>query len=175
MFALRQVIIRNSRSMKRSFVSATNVRSTEVLATPTPEGLDGPANPKLLNLVNEIAKLNLLEVSELSTLLKKTLNLPDAPVVSYGGPGPAAPVVEEEEAAAPQAIQTSFKLKINSYDTTKKIQLIKELKASCGMNLVEAKKFVEATPGILKDDLSRDEAEALKAAVEKAGAVAEVQ
>lgn len=165
----------------RSFVSSTNVRlSAEPLVAPTPDGSEAPPNPKLQKIVSDIAALNLLEVSELSALLKKTLNLPDAPVVAYGAagaaPAAAAPAEEEEEVGAgPAVIQTLFKVKLNSFDESKKIVLIKEMKTQCeGMNLVQAKKFIESAPAIVKEDLSKDEAEALKAALEKVGAVVEV-
>lgn len=187
MQVLRTLVSRRTtyiRQFTRSFVSKTNAQSTavaveatsDVIQPPSIQGSDLPPNPKLLNIVNEIAKLNLLEVSELSGLLKKTLNLPDAPVVSYAAQtGPAAPV-EEEEAAAPQVIQTAFKVKLTSFDETKKIQLIKELKNLMeGMNLVQAKKFIESAPAYVKEDASKDEAEKLKEALEKVGAVIEVQ
>lgn len=185
MHSLRQ-IISNRRAVTqfgnyaRNFVSTTNVRTTaQAITEPVPEGSELPPNPKLQAIVNDIAKLNLLEVSELSTLLKKTLNLPDAPVVSYGvgGGASAAPVAAEEEEAAggPAVIQTLFKVKLNSFDDSKKIVLIKELKNQCeGMNLVQAKKFIESAPAIVKEDLSKEEAEALKAALEKFGAAVEV-
>ncbi|XP_031630215.1 uncharacterized protein LOC116345180 [Contarinia nasturtii] len=163
----------------RNFVSSTNVRlSAEPLVAPVPDGADAPPNPKLQKIVSDIAALNLLEVSELSTLLKKTLNLPDAPVVAYGAAagGPVAQTPEEEEASAgPAVIQTLFKVKLNSFDESKKIVLIKELKSLCeGMNLVQAKKFIEAAPAFVKEDLSKEEAETLKAALEKVGAVVEI-
>lgn len=178
MHLLRQIIFnRRAVSYARRFVSTTNVRSTAVpFAVPAAEGTEIPPNPKLLAIVNDIAQLNLLEVSELSALLKKTLNLPDAPVVAYGASvaGPAAPV-EEDEAAGPVIVQSLFKVKLNSFDDTKKIVLIKELKNQCeGMNLVQAKKFIESAPAIVKEDLSKDDAEALKAVLEKFGASVEV-
>lgn len=61
------------------------------------------ASPKIEKLVTEITHLNLLEVSELSELLKKRLNLPDAPMTPVGGF--AAPSAEEEEAAAPAKVK----------------------------------------------------------------------
>lgn len=59
---------------------------------PVPEGADKPANPKLDTIVNQIATLNLLEVSELSSLLKKKLNIPDTAMMPMGfaGGAPAA-------------------------------------------------------------------------------------
>lgn len=183
MHLLRQVISNHRAAthfgnVARRFVSGTSVRSSAAsLTVPGPDGSDAPPNPKLQAIVNDIAKLNLLEVSDLSALLKKTLNLPDAPVVAFGaGVAPAAaPTEEEEVSAGPVVVQSLFKVKLNSYDEAKKIALIKELKAQCeGMNLVQAKKFIESAPGFVKDGLSKDEAEALKATLEKLGAVVEI-
>lgn len=184
MHLLRQ-IISNRRAVTqfgkytRRFVSTTNARTTaQPLTVPVQDGGEAPPNPKLQAIVKDIAALNLLEVSELSALLKKTLNLPDAPVVAYGAGAPAAqaPAEEEEAASGPAVIQTLFRVKLNSFDESKKIVLIKELKNQCeGMNLVQAKKFIESAPAIVKEDLSKEEAEALKAALEKFGAAVEVQ
>lgn len=175
----RRAVVTQFGKYARGFVSATNVQSnSEPFTIPVPDGAEAPPNPKLLAIVSDIAKLNLLEVSELSALLKKTLNLPDAPVVSYaaGGAPAAAPAEEEAEAAAPSVVQTAFKVKLVSFDESKKIVLIKELKNQCeGMNLVQAKKFIESAPAFVKEDISKDDAEQLKAALEKLGAVIEIQ
>ena len=94
-----------------------------------------------------------------------------------GGPSPAtAPVEEEVEEVAPVAVQTSFTLKLNSFAADKKVALIKEIKANVeGMNLVQAKKFVESAPAVVKADLAKDEAEKLKAALEGAGATCVIE
>lgn len=94
-----------------------------------------------------------------------------------GGPSPAAaPVEEEVEEVAPVAVQTSFTLKLNSFAADKKVALIKEIKANVeGMNLVQAKKFVESAPAVVKADLAKDEAEKLKAALEGAGAACVIE
>lgn len=69
------------------------------LQVPQPEGEAKKFSPKIENLVNEITKLNLIEVGELSDLLKKRLNLPDAPLMPVGGfplvPAAAAAEVSE--------------------------------------------------------------------------------
>lgn len=77
------------------------------LFVPVPEGVDKPVSPKIEKIVSEITNLNLLEVSELSQVLKKRLNLPDAPVMPVGGFMAAAPAQDEEE-AAPKTVKTSF-------------------------------------------------------------------
>lgn len=55
------------------------------LTIPVPEGVDKPVSPKIDKIAQEITSLNLIEVAELSDLLKKRLNLPDAPVMPVGG------------------------------------------------------------------------------------------
>lgn len=78
------------------------------LSIPVPEGVDKPISPKIEKIVSEITNLNLLEVSELSQVLKKRLNLPDAPVMPMGGFAMAAPAAQDEEEATPKAVKTSF-------------------------------------------------------------------
>lgn len=64
------------------------------LQVPQSEGEAKKFSPKIENLVNEITKLNLIEVGELSDLLKKRLNLPDAPLMPIGG-FPSVPAAVE--------------------------------------------------------------------------------
>uniref|UniRef100_A0A182J6D6 Uncharacterized protein n=1 Tax=Anopheles atroparvus TaxID=41427 RepID=A0A182J6D6_ANOAO len=159
--------------------AATVSSGAEKLTIPVPEGTEKPADPKLLSIVDNIAKLNLLEVSELSTLLKRKLNLPDTAMMpagfgAFAGAAPAAAVDEEE--AAPKVVKTTFKVKLVKFDEKQKVALIKEVKNLLeGMNLVQAKKFVESAPTVVKEDVSKEEAEKLKEAFTKVGAVIEVE
>lgn len=83
---------------------------------------------------------------------------------------------EDEEEAAPTKVQTAFKVKLMKFDDKQKVALIKEVKNLFeGMNLVQAKKFVESTPTIVKEDVGKEEAEKLKAALEKIGATIEIE
>ena len=95
---------------------------------------------------------------------------------SFSG-GPATPAAkEEEEEEAPAAIQTSFTLKLEAFAADKKVALIKEIKNNVeGMNLVQAKKFVESAPAVVKTDLSKDEAEALKSTLETVGGTCKIE
>ncbi len=185
MQSIRLAFVRNSRNV-RSFMkcasvnnlAATQSQGVEKLTIPVPEGTDKPANPKLMKIVTDISQLNLLEVSELSGLLKKTLNLPDAPMMpafAMGGvPGKAAN--EDDEEAAPKKVQTAFKVKLMKFDDKQKVALIKEIKNLLeGMNLVQAKKFVESAPTIVKEDIPKEEADKLKEALSKVGAVIEIE
>ena len=96
-----------------------------------------------------------------------------------GGMMPAAPAAaptEEEDSEPAIAVQTSFTIKLEKYDETKKVALIKELKNQMeGMNLVQAKKFVESCPAVVKGDIAKDEAEKLKVALEAAGATCAIE
>ncbi|XP_065074321.1 uncharacterized protein mRpL12 [Ochlerotatus camptorhynchus] len=176
-----------SRNSFRRISTAINVRNAEAalasvadkLTIPVPEGADKPVNPKLISIVDSIATLNLLEVSELSGLLKKKLNLPDAAMMPAGfGAGFAAPAAApaDEEEAAPKVVKTTFKVKLVKFDDKQKVALIKEVKNLLeGMNLVQAKKFVESAPTMVKEDIPKEEAEKLKEAFTKVGAVIEIE
>lgn len=189
MHSLRHVLSRSgacSATVRRALIrqqstaspTAASAAAPAVLPIPTPDGSATPASPKLTKLVGEIAQLNLLEVSELSTLLKRTLNLPDAPVMPAGFAGLAAPraAADDDEEAAPKKVQTAFKVKLMKFDDKQKVALIKEIKNLLeGMNLVQAKKFVESAPTVVKEDLPKDEADKLKEALQKVGAVVEIE
>lgn len=75
-----------------SYCQTEAAAAVEKMTIPVPEGMDKPVSPKIDKLVTDISALNLLEVAELSEVLKKRLNLPDAPVMPVGGF--AAPKVE---------------------------------------------------------------------------------
>lgn len=174
--AVRHIVRRPQSS---AAAAATHTATVVPLPVPSPDGTTAPASPKLTKLVGEIAQLNLLEVSELSALLKRTLNLPDAPVMPAGfaaGFAPARGAADDDEEAAPKKVQTAFKVKLMKFDDKQKVALIKEIKNLLeGMNLVQAKKFVESAPTIVKEELPKDEAEKLKEALQKVGAVIEIE
>ncbi|XP_043286012.1 39S ribosomal protein L12, mitochondrial [Venturia canescens] len=146
----------------------------EKLSIPVPEGVDKPVSPKIDKLANDISSLNLIEVAELSDLLKKRLNLPDAPVMPMGGFVAAKPQDADED-AAPQIVKTSFTVKLVKFDEKQKVALIKEIKNLIpGTNLVQAKKFVESVPVVVKSDIPKDESEQLKEAITKVGGEVEI-
>ncbi|BET02802.1 ribosomal protein [Nesidiocoris tenuis] len=156
------------RSAARPLSSSAKTRQIEPLTVPSADGAPQQYSVKIEKLVEEISKMTLLEVSELSTALKTRLNLPDAPVMMGGFAPAAAPKDEEEE--APKAVQTSFTVKLMKFDEKQKVALIKECKALLDdMNLVQAKKFVESAPVVVKADIGKDEAEKLKEALSKVG------
>jgi len=134
--------------------------------------------PHLTSIVDQISQLTLMEVSELNELLKIRLNIADtAPMMPMGGmPMMAAPTVaEEEEEPEEVVVQTEFKVTLKSFDAKSKIKLIKEIKNLMPeLNLVQAKKFVEEVPQVLKESVSREDADALEAALKAVDAVVEI-
>jgi large subunit ribosomal protein L7/L12 len=145
-------------------------------AMPLPS-LEKVYSEKITKIVDDISTLNLLEVADLNALLKARLNISDAPVMMAGAASaPVAKVEEEEEAAAPVAVQTSFTVKLTKFDPAKKVAIIKEIKSLVeGMNLVQAKKFVESAPAVVRADVAKDEAEKVKEALIAVGGECEIE
>ncbi|KAI4497823.1 hypothetical protein M0802_007149 [Mischocyttarus mexicanus] len=149
-----------------------STRPTENLTIPVPEGEDKPVSPKLDQIAKDITNLNLIEVMELSNLLKKRLNLPDAPVMPIGGFA-AAPRQDEDD--VPKQVKSSFTVKLLRFDEKQKVPLIKEIKNLLpNTNLVQAKKFIESVPVVVMADISKDEADKLKETISKVGGEVEI-
>ena len=83
-----------------------------------------------------------------------------------GGAAAPAAAAEEEKPAE----KTDFSIKIDKVDAAAKAKVIREVKNLAGLNLVEAKKFVESVPKVLKESVPKEEAEKLKKALEAVGA-----
>ena len=139
-------------------------------------------------------------MADLNTALKQRLNISE---VSYAAPAAAAaaPVAaaaveepaEEEPEPEVKKVQTEFSLIMTGYDEKSKIKgkiwkknfqkiiyiffvVIKAIKANMpDMNLVASKKFIEALPKSLRKDVSKEEAEKVKAALEAEGAIVEMK
>ncbi|CAD6188099.1 unnamed protein product [Caenorhabditis auriculariae] len=167
-------------------ISNLSYRLSSTAALPLNEGTPASfpteernLSPKVSGLVDEIARLTLLEVSDLNWALKKRLNIPDQPLMAHTAFAAAAPVAsssaEPTEAASDVPQKMTFSVKLAKFDDSKKIALIKEIRnAVPGLNLVQAKKFVETAPVVVKEDMGKVEAEDLKALLEKAGGVIEI-
>ncbi|RWR99008.1 39S ribosomal protein L12-like protein, partial [Dinothrombium tinctorium] len=154
--------------VSRTFSSAA---PEAALQPPSPSNAPKQYSPKLHSIVDEISKLTLLEVSELNQLLKQTLNIPDVPMMQMSAASATAAAPAEEEVGEKVQTKTNYVLKMMKFDETKKVALIKEVKSLVeGMNLVQAKKFVETVPQIIKNNLTKEEAEALKKKLEELGA-----
>ncbi|CAR30203.1 mitochondrial 54S ribosomal protein bL12m [Lachancea thermotolerans CBS 6340] len=129
-------------------------------------------DPKIEKIVQDISKLTLLETSALISELKTQLNIPDIamPVAGAAPAGAAAPAAEEAKEEEVKEEKTIFAIKLESFDAKSKPKVIKEVKNLLGLSLVEAKKFVEAAPKILKDNVAKEDADKIKASLEALGA-----
>ena len=120
-------------------------------------------------LAEELVNLTVKDVQELAKILKEEYGIePAAAAVAV-----AAPAAGAAEAAAP-AEQTEFDVILTSAGQAK-LQVIKAVKESAGLGLKEAKELVDKAPVAVKEKVSKAEAEALKAALEEAGAEVEVK
>ncbi|WYZ40394.1 hypothetical protein EsH8_IV_000735 [Colletotrichum jinshuiense] len=148
----------------RTPATARRHNSTEAAAAPT--------NPKIAAIVDQISTLTLLETADLVSSLKSKLNIPDLPVGGFAAAAPAAaPAVEEAEEAAPAAAEKSvFNIKLQAFDAGSKPKVIKEIKNLLGLSLVDSKKFVESAPKLMKENVAKDEAEKIIAAMKELGA-----
>ena len=121
----------------------------------------------LSKLVDELSKLTVLEAAELAKMLEEKWGVSAAAAVAVAGGGGGA-------AAAPAEEQTEFTVMLAAVGD-KKIEVIKEVRAITGLGLKEAKDLVESAPKAVKESVTKDESEKLKAQLEKAGAKVEVK
>ncbi|GAA6042070.1 hypothetical protein JCM8097_004093 [Rhodosporidiobolus ruineniae] len=128
-------------------------------------------SPKIESIVNDIAGLTLLEAADLVDALKTRLNIVDIALpAAAAAPAAAAPAAAADEPAAPKE-KTVFNVNLTKIDAAQKAKAIREVKALIpGMNLVEAKKFVESLPKPLKEGATKEEAEKLQALFKTIGA-----
>lgn len=117
-------------------------------------------------LAEELVNLTVKEVQELAQVLKEEYGIEPA-VAQVAVAGPAA--------AAAEAEQTEFNVILKSAGQAK-LQVVKAVKEATGLGLKEAKEMVDKAPdAVLKEKVSKAEAEALKAALEEAGAEVEIK
>ena len=118
-------------------------------------------------LAEELVNLTVKEVNELAAILKEEYGIePAAAAVAVAAPAAAGE-------AAP-AEKTSFDVVLKSAGQAK-LQVIKAVKEAAGLSLGDAKALVDAAPKAVKEGVSKEEAEALKSALEEAGAEVELK
>jgi large subunit ribosomal protein L7/L12 len=122
----------------------------------------------LSKLVDQLSSLTVLEAAELAKLLEEKWGVSAAAAVAVAAPGAGA------AAAAPVEEKTEFTVVLASAGE-KKIEVIKEVRALTGLGLKEAKDLVEGAPKSVKESVSKEEAEKVKAQLEKAGAKVELK
>ena len=117
-------------------------------------------------LAEELVNLTVKEVNELATVLKDEYGIePAAAAVAVAAPGAAGGAAAEEK--------SSFDVVLKSAGAAK-LQVVKAVKEACGLGLKEAKDLVDGVPSKLKEGVGKEEAEALKKALEEAGAEVEL-
>jgi len=122
----------------------------------------------LAKIVDDLSALTVLEAAELSKLLEEKWG------VSAAAPVAVAAAAGGGAAAAAEEAQTEFTVVLAAAGD-KKIEVIKEVRAITGLGLKEAKDLVEGAPKTVKEGASKEEADKLKAQLEKAGAKVELK
>jgi large subunit ribosomal protein L7/L12 len=120
----------------------------------------------LQKIVDDLSSLTVLEAAELAKLLEEKWGVSAAAAVAVAGPAAAA--------AAPAEEKTEFTV-VLAATGEKKIEVIKEVRAITGLGLKEAKDLVEGAPKPVKEGVNKDEADKIKAQLEKAGAKVELK
>ena len=122
----------------------------------------------LSKIVDELSKLTVLEAADLAKMLEEKWGVTAAAAVAVAaGPGGAA-------GAAPAEEKTEFTVMLAAVGD-KKIEVIKEVRALTGLGLKEAKDLVEAAPKAVKEGVNKEEADKIKATLEKVGAKVELK
>ncbi len=122
----------------------------------------------LAKIVDDLSSLTVLEAAELAKMLEDKWGVSAAAAVAVAA-GPAGGA-----AAAPVEEQTEFTVVLAAAGD-KKIEVIKEVRAITGLGLKEAKDLVEAAPKPVKEGVSKEEAEKVRATLEKVGAKVELK
>ena len=124
------------------------------------------ASEKITNIIEEIKSLTIIELADLVKAVEDEFGVSAAaPVGVVAVAGAAAPAVEEK---------TEFDVVLKSFGA-KKLDVIKAVREITGLGLKEAKEMVEGAPKTVKEGVSKDEAEKVKAALTEAGATVEIK
>ncbi|MBW1972291.1 MAG: 50S ribosomal protein L7/L12 [Deltaproteobacteria bacterium] len=120
------------------------------------------------DVINYIENMTVLELADLVKELEEKFGV-SAAAVSAAAPAAAQPAEKE-----PEKEKTEFNVILTSFGS-KKIQVIKEVRAITGLGLKEAKDLVEGVPKPLKEGIPKEEAEAIKKKIEAAGGAVEIK
>jgi len=122
----------------------------------------------LAKMVDDLSSLTVIEAAELSKMLEEKWGVSAAAAVAVAAAAPAA------GGAAAAEEKTEFDVILAGFGD-KKINVIKEVRALTGLGLKEAKDLVEGAPKPIKEGVSKDEADQIKAKLEEAGATIEIK
>ena len=124
------------------------------------------ATEKSLAILEEIKTLTILELADLVKALEEEFGVSAAPVAVAGAAAPAAAAAEEEK--------TEFDVILKEVGA-KKLDVIKVVREITGLGLKDAKDLVEGAPKAIKEGVSKEEAESIKAQLTEAGATVELK
>lgn len=137
---------------------------SEVEVTTNEGAVEVPA--KFKSIVDAIDTMSVLDLHELVKLLEKKFGVSAAAVAVMGGAGAGAGEAAEEK--------TDFAVHLASVGDAK-IAVMKAVKEALGLGLKEAKDLVDAAPTVIKEGVKKEDAEALKKAIEEAGGKVELK
>ena len=118
-------------------------------------------------ILDSLKSLSLLEASELVKQIEEAFGVSAAPSAGVVMAAPGAAAGGDGEAAAEE--KTEFDVVLESFDASAKIKVLKEVRNATGLGLGDAKAMVEAAPKTIKEGASKEDAEALKKAIEDVG------
>jgi large subunit ribosomal protein L7/L12 len=123
------------------------------------------ASEKITAIVEEIKTLTILELADLVKAVEEEFGVSAAAPVAVGGAAPVAAAVEEK---------TEFDVELTSFGA-KKLDVIKVVREITGLGLKDAKDLVEGAPKMLKEGVSKDDAEKIKEQLSAAGATVTIK
>jgi len=121
-------------------------------------------------ILDAIAKMSLIEVTELISDMEKKFGVTAAAAVAVAA-GPAGGAA----AAAPVEEKTEFAVTLKEYPADKKVTVIKVIREITGLGLKEAKDLVEGVPSLVKEGVNKADSDAIKKKLEEAGAKVEIK
>lgn len=149
--------------------------STHGFSTATQESKPAPTDA-VSAIVDEISGLTLLEVSDLTELLRQRFDVGEMPIMAVMMPGMSAGGLGRGAAGKggakveEKAEKTAFDLKLESFDAASKIKIIKEVRTFTDLGLKEAKELVEKAPALLKKGVTKEEAQKIVEKMKEVGA-----
>ncbi|NLZ70918.1 MAG: 50S ribosomal protein L7/L12 [Clostridiaceae bacterium] len=125
------------------------------------------ANEKITQILEDVKSLSIIELNDLVKLIEEEFGVSAAAMMTVSAGAGAGAAAEEEE-------QTEFTVMLKSAGAAK-IQVIKAVRELTGLGLKEAKAVVDEAPKAVKENVSKEEADAAVAKLEEAGAEVEIK
>jgi len=119
-------------------------------------------------ILDAISNMTLIQVTELISAMEEKFGVTAAAPVAAAAAGAAAPAAAAEE-------QTEFAVTLKEYPADKKVTVIKVIREITGLGLKEAKDLVEGVPALVKEGVSKADADGIKKKLDEAGAKVEIK